>query len=158
MPGYSARSIANEFLKRNGGPMEQMKLQKLVYIANGWNLAINRSPLVSDRFEAWDGGPVVRTIWNHFKALGFNIAPYYLGDRGGKADTADLSSSEVSVLDHVWSKYSQYSGFDLSEMTHQPGTPWSNTYFGQGRNHALSQSDIQQHFVELALAGRSQTT
>ncbi len=41
MPQFDPRAVANEFLKLNGGPMNQMKLQKLVYMAHGWNLAIN---------------------------------------------------------------------------------------------------------------------
>lgn len=35
MPGHDPRAIANEFLKLNGAPLNQMKLQKLVYIAHG---------------------------------------------------------------------------------------------------------------------------
>ncbi|MBL4556355.1 MAG: hypothetical protein JKP98_01510 [Rhodobacteraceae bacterium] len=53
MPSHDPRAIANEFIKLNGGNMNQMKLQKLVYISHGWNLAINREHLVSGRIEAW---------------------------------------------------------------------------------------------------------
>jgi uncharacterized phage-associated protein len=67
-----------------------------------------------------------------------------------------MSEDEAAIISHVWKKYGQYSGLELSEMTHKSGTPWSNSYFGRGRNAALIQSDIQQHFVELALAGRQQ--
>jgi uncharacterized phage-associated protein len=155
MPTFDARAVANEFLKRNGGPMNQMRLQKLVYMAHGWNLAINRSPLVQDRIEAWDGGPVMRSIWNHLRDFGYNAGGLFLGDPAGQPLAADLSKSEQEIIDHVWRRYSGYSGLELSNMTHEPGTPWSNTYFGQGRNQPLSRDDIQQHFIELALAGRA---
>lgn len=157
MANHDALAIANEFLKKNACAMPQMKLQKLVYIANGWNLAINREPLVRDRFEAWDGGPVVRKIWNHIRDFGYSavnglLAPW----RSDQPYETELTDAEKAVIDHVWARYGRYSGLELSEMTHQPGTPWSNAYYGSGRNAALLETDIQQHFIELALAGRQQ--
>lgn len=154
MPQYDARAIANEFLKLKDGPANQMWLQKLVYIAHGWNLAINREPLVEDRIEAWDGGPVLRVIWNHFRDLGRNGKDSLLARADGVSFEAALSDSERAVIQHVWKRYGSYSGNELSMMTHQEGTPWSNAYFGRGRNAALDNVDIQQHFTELAIAGR----
>lgn len=154
MPNYDPRAIANEFLKLEGGPMNQMRLQKLVYIANGWNLAINGAPLTDARIEAWDGGPVYRSIWNHIRDFGYNVKGRYFGANGERLK-ADLSDAEKSVVQHVWKRYGTYSGIKLSQLTHQGGTPWSNAYFGSGRNSPLKQSEIQQHFRELAIAGRS---
>jgi len=151
---HDARAIANEFVKLKDGPVNQMWLQKLVYIAHGWNLAINGEPLIEDRVEAWDGGPVFRIIWNHFRDFGLNTKKCLLGNRDGEPFKADLSDSERAIIGHVWKRYGSYSGRELSEMTHQEGTPWSNTYFGKGRNRALDADDIKQHFTELALAGR----
>ena len=156
MPGHNPLSIANEFIKLNGGPpINQMKLQKLVYFAHGWNLAINGAPLISSNIEAWDGGPVVRAIWNHLRDYGHNAEGGLFGHANGKPYTAEISPAEQAVIEHVWRKYSGYTGLQLSEMTHQPGTPWANTYFGKQRNWPLSTSDIQQHFTEMAFAGRS---
>jgi uncharacterized phage-associated protein len=151
---YDARAIANEFLKLAGNrPVNQMWLQKLVYIAHGWNLAINDAPLVSGRIEAWDGGPVMRSIWDHLRDFGRNASGLF----GRKADEpfqADLTDAEKAVIDRVWKRYGGYTGRQLSEMTHQEGTPWSNAYFGRGRNAKLLDADIKQHFTDLAIAGR----
>ena len=54
-------AVANEFLKRAGrgkADLTQMQIQKLVYIAHGWTLAIYDKPLTSIEPEAWDRGPV----------------------------------------------------------------------------------------------------
>ena len=135
--------------------MNQMRLQKLVYLAHGWNLAINREPLVADRVEAWDGGPVFRTIWNHLRDFGHNAVDMLLGHPMTKERfSAPISQSEKAVIDHVWSRYGGYSGLELSQMTHQMGTPWTNTYFAKGRNSRIPDDEIQSHFVGLALAGR----
>ena len=155
MSAHDPRAIANEFLKLSEGrPINQMWLQKLVYMAHGWNLAINQEPLVGGGTEAWDGGPVFRRIWNHMRDFGRNATGGLFGDTNGAPFQAELSEHEEAVIQHVWSRYGSYSGSQLSEMTHREGTPWSNAYFGRGRNANLLDEDIQQHFTELALAGR----
>lgn len=154
MPNHDPRAIANEFIKLNRGGMEQMKLQKLVYIAHGWNLAINQDPLIEGKIEAWDGGPVMRSIWDHLRDFGYNAVGGLLGRSRSEPFAADLSKSERDVIEHTWRKYSRYSGLQLSEMTHRPGTPWTNAYFGKGRNNSLPNRDIQAHFTEMAIAGR----
>ena len=156
MPNHDSRAIANEFIKLSGSqPINQMWLQKLVYMAHGWNLAVNSTPLVGDRAEAWDGRPVFRRIWNHYRDFGRSGKSGLLERREGQPLEAALSDEERAVIDHVWKRYGSYTGNQLSNMTHQEGTPWSNAYFGRGRNAALLNDDIQQHFTELALAGRA---
>ena len=66
---YSALAIANFFLE-NHKSISPMKLQKLVYFAHGWNLAISNNPLIKEPIEAWDYGPVISTIYNEFKLFG----------------------------------------------------------------------------------------
>ena len=154
MPSYDPRAIANEFLRLRDGPTNQMWLQKMVYIANGWNLAINNEPLTDARIEAWDGGPVFRAIWNQIRDFGYNVKGGLLGDHQGRPYVAELTPNERNVLEHVWKRYGGYSGLELSRLTHQEGTPWSNAFFGKGRNSPLDPADIKQHFIELALAGR----
>ncbi|MBC6438063.1 MAG: SocA family protein [Rhodobacteraceae bacterium] len=154
MPSHDPRAIANEFIKLNGEKMSQIKLQKLVYLAHGWNLAINGEPLVCGDIEAWDGGPVMRPIWDHLRDYGHNASGDRMAPPNGKPYSADLSAEERAVIQHTWRKYDKYTGVWLSRMTHQPGTPWANTYFGEGRNQPLFNEDIRQHFIRLAHAGR----
>lgn len=67
---------------------------------------------------------------------------------------AQLTEIEKNIVDHVWRRYSAMSGTQLSAMTHLSGTPWTATYFGSGRNAEIPNDQIQQHYKELALAGR----
>ena len=69
---YSAMAIANYFLKsyeEKGIP--PLKMQKLVYIAHGWHLALYKEPLVADEYaEAWEYGPVFPSLHHEFKYRG----------------------------------------------------------------------------------------
>jgi uncharacterized phage-associated protein len=157
MPNHSPLAIANEFLRRrgSGGWPAQMQLQKLTYIAHGWNLAINGKPLVSEPPQAWDNGPVFREIWNHVRDYGYRGPNCTFVDPFTNAEIReDIDPSEKAVIDHVWSKYGSFSGIALSKMTHEPGTPWYKAYFEGGQNSSLSNDDIKRHYVDLALAGR----
>lgn len=129
-----------------------MTLHKLTYMAHGWNLAIAGEPLVADSPEAWDNGPVFRLIWDRVRDFGFRDGRVLKAD--GRPYQADLTKQEKGVLEHVWKKYKRYNPFELSDMTHQPGTPWTETYFSRGRNAVIPDAAIRRHYRELALAGR----
>ena len=155
---HRPEAIANEFLRRRGKAAwpQQMYLQKLVYIAHGWNLAINEEPLVNEAPEAWDNGPVFRSLWNHIRDHWYSSEDCLLRDPDdNKVIEAKLLPEEKEVIDHVWSKYSQYSAEDLSKMTHEPNTPWHSAYLGRGRNSALEENEIRNHYTQLAMVGRS---
>lgn len=157
MPSYRPEAIANEFLRRRSDDTWPSKviLHKLTYSAHGWNLAINNEPLVVDRPEAWDGGPVFRRIWDHIKKYGYRGQNCALVNPETEEEYAvQLTAEEAAVVDHVWRKYGHMSPRKLSDMTHEPGTPWSNAYL-KHRNAVISNTEIKQHYVRLAIAGRT---
>lgn len=58
-------AIANHFIMRrwrDGVHVSPMKLQKLVYFAPGWYLALFNKPLIDERVEAWKFGPVILSM------------------------------------------------------------------------------------------------
>jgi len=64
-PKYSALEIANYFLlraeKEDQELLSNLKLQKLVYYAQGIHLAMHGEPLFGDQIEAWIMAPLFRT-------------------------------------------------------------------------------------------------
>lgn len=153
MPEFASPSIANAFVDLAGHSLPQMKLHKLVYIANGWNLAIANEPLTVDSPEAWDNGPVFRLIWDRIRDFGFDPRGKILKP-DAKPYTAALTADQQAVIEHVWNKYKKFNQFELSDMTHQPGTPWTQAYFKGGRNTTIPNEIVREHYRELALAGR----
>jgi hypothetical protein len=68
-----ARAVANYFLDvagKENRTIDPMGIQKLVYFAHGWNLAMYGRPLIVQNVEAWDYGPVIRDLYQDFKRFG----------------------------------------------------------------------------------------
>lgn len=164
MTAWSAE-IANEFIRRaatEDRALTQMQLQKLVYIAHGWNLAITGEPLTHDDPQAWDYGPVYRDLWQALRDFG--RAPvsreimneeYMPGsfdsDNLNSPAKARLSQAETDVIDRVFDKYSRFHAFQLSALTHQDGTPWTQVYDGgSGKYDSIDAELIRNHFVGIA--------
>lgn len=152
MPNYSPAAVANAFVDLAPMAMPQMKLQKLTYIADGWNLASAGQPLVDADAEAWDNGPVFRSIWNRIRDLGTRGGK--IQDYDGSIPAASLSAQERAVVEHVWRKYGSKSARQLSDMTHQANTPWTRAYYSRGRNAVIPKEDVRRHYLALAQAGR----
>lgn len=160
MPFHSSLAIANEFIdraRRARRPITHMHLQKFVYLAHGWNLAVNSNALIEDPVEAWEFGPVVRRLYDALRSFGSAAIANPIGwgadtdfrsdDRGPAR--ARLLPEESAVIDRVWDVYGGYEAFQLSALTHAPGTPWERTY-QRGRNHIIEQHRIQDYFSEIA--------
>ena len=137
---HMAMAIANEFLKRalaDGVSLTNMHVQKLVYIAHGWNLAVNNEPLIDEPFLAWDYGPVARSLFDAMRPYGAGRIPRLLrkGDdtpniQSDDGDTvfANLTGREADAIDQIWREFKNFKAFQLSELTHKPGSPWSSAY------------------------------
>ena len=85
---HSSLAIANEFLKRaqnDGIPLTHMHVQKLVYIAHGWNLAVNNEPLIDESFVAWDYGPVAPSLFQALRRYGAGTVTRLIRGRGRSA-------------------------------------------------------------------------
>ena len=163
---YSAKAVANYFLdlsRRAGKTLDPMQTQKLVYYAHGWHLAITDAPLIDENVEVWRWGPVIPSLYHEFK--GFGNGPisghaHRARMEAGKLllstprveDTAEDDSIVLvkAVLNRIWEVYGDFTGLQLSTMTHAPGTPWDETHKRtQGRKGADIDDDlIKKHFTE----------
>lgn len=138
---YPAVAVANAFIdigkQNNANDLTPMKLQKLVYFAHGWNLGATGAPLINEQVEAWRYGPVVRSIYEVAKQFGNSHIGSYLSTMvltpdGNWVMVPQLLGEQESqgvkpLLNWIWSQYGHYSGIQLSNMTHEPETPWKKT-------------------------------
>lgn len=137
---YDARAVANYFLDlatKEGRPLDPMGIQKLVYFAHGWNLAIFGSPLIQQRVEAWDYGPVIVDLYQAFREFGRNPITHpakkfdFDPISGSVLETtpaigaSDDTKATRELLDRVWASHKHLTSIELSNLTHLPGSPWS---------------------------------
>lgn len=173
---YNSKAIANEFLKiggANGAKLTPMKLQKLVYYAHAWCLAIKKRPLINERIEAWKFGPVVPSLYHAFKAVGAGAidSPATELTFFGKEircfepslDNCDSAPEDVEftrqLLESVWKRYGKYTALQLSEATHQPGTPWHQVRmkYGDVLNVDIPDDTIREYFEGIVAKRRANT-
>ena len=163
MNGHRPEAVANEFLEHAGvHGLTQLQIQKLVYIAHGWTLAIDDKPLMNEQPQAWDRGPVypnlrARLVYTGSKPTSRKIHendhdPITLFDEKvrGKEVKAYFSDKESNIIKYVWERYQDYDGFKLSNLTHQKETAWHKTYYEVGRNHVISDDLTKKHYDKLA--------
>ena len=122
---FSAHIIAQYFLsltdEESGDVMTNLKLQKLLYYAQGFHLALFRTPLFIDNLEAWMHGPVVRSVYFQYNEYGSQPIP-----KPDDFDTESIHAETRLFLDEVYEVYGQFSAWKLRNMTHQE-TPWNST-------------------------------
>jgi uncharacterized phage-associated protein len=133
-----------------GIPLTPMKLQKLVYYAHGWNLALTGKPLINENIGAWPYGPVIGSLYKEFKAFGRQKIDSLAIDKEG--NTFSINENDeltFQLLSKVWETYSKLTAVELSNATHASGSPWSECY-QEGHSNTIDNENIKQYFLKLA--------
>jgi uncharacterized phage-associated protein len=166
---YSSKAIANSFLdiaKEKKSGISPMKMQKLIYFAHGWHLVIFNKPLIKERVEAWQFGPVIPGIYHEFKSYGRGNITDYACDFNFTGDTITLGNLSFdtpkidqddkdvkALLGKIWEVYGKLGAFQLSNMTHATGSPWDQVWNKEGGDRPGTDIDdniIKVHFAEKA--------
>jgi len=146
MSKHTALEVAKWFLAYNrimesqdgAELLSNLKLQKLLYYAQGTFLAITGDVLFQDEILAWQHGPVVRSVYDEYKANGSNGI---LFDEDFDFDS--FTPEENRILKEVYNVFGQYSAWKLRNMTHSEA-PWKQTEL----NHEISIEAIRDYFVK----------
>jgi len=92
--------------------LSPLRLQKLLYYAQGYALAVTGRPLFDEPIRAWRCGPVVESIYHAHKHIGAQgIAP----DPMPPGDPLDRREQDIAWM--AWKEYGQYSASRLQAMT-----------------------------------------
>lgn len=167
-----ARAVANFILdeaKRDGKSLTPMQLIKLVYLAHGWFMAWYNEPLIDEYVQAWQYGPVIRSVYDAFKKYGrYPIERPTYGEYDMLIDigVVDLASKtdpfkpqpirkqfcpeEKNIISEIYRAYGHLSGAQLSALTHQDGSPWHQTYSPHKRDQVIDPEVIKSHFKALS--------
>ena len=120
--------------------MTNMKLNKLLYYAQGAFLARTGTPLFENQIEAWPLGPVVTDIYHKYKVCGKNPI-----SSDEDVNHAAFTEEEFETLLDVMREYGKYTGSTLVSLSHLPGTPWRNTQ--EKGEKVLDRDEIAAYFI-----------
>lgn len=130
---YDVRDVSNFILDmadRRNISITNLSLQKLLYFIHGWFYALYDEPLVKNKFEAWQYGPVQRVIYDQFKVCrdrpirdlrATHIDPE-TGDNVYREP--ELKADHASVIEQVLEKYAKFSAGQLVSQSHVEDGPW----------------------------------
>lgn len=147
MSQITAATVANHLLsiaKEESVPLTPLKLMKLVYLCEGWSLALRKDSLIREEVEAWQYGPVIPALYHVIKS--YRASP--VEQVGSSVESMDAEQKDL--IASVYAAYKHLTGIQLSDLTHQPGTPWSQSFSKNSRNTTIPTSLIRDHFVDLA--------
>jgi len=139
----SGKDVGDYFLSlcdENAGDLiSNMKLQKLLYYAQGLHLAAFDEPLFEDRIEAWTHGPVVPAVYHALKRYGGQALPIPTD-----LDLSKFDERTRGLLDEVYKVFGQFSAWKLSNMTHEE-PPWKEAA-GSPLSKVISHEALTQYF------------
>jgi uncharacterized phage-associated protein len=136
MSNISALSVARYLIdlaaKSDENDLTNLKLQKLLYFAQGEHLLQFGRPLFCDDIEAWKLGPVVRAVYSEYKKCG--AFPITVFDGLIASTTRDKLPEPIKAFlkNRVWNEYGKYSASYLVTLAHKPGGPWRRFFQEEG--------------------------
>lgn len=156
---YSAASIANAFLSkgfRDGIGISPMKIQKLCYLLQGYNLVDYETPAVNEMFEAWQFGPVLPSLYHECKEYKKSNISDYLKDYDYQTESyfpvgLPEDPDVLKNIDYVWDKFGKEEATALSDWTHAEHGPWDVVTNGGKRivrNQDIPNDLIKTYFLE----------
>ena len=150
--GHASMLVSDYIINQHGCRFTQFQLIKLVFISHGRALAALGQPLIHDRIEAWQYGPVIPVLYHELKMYGDKIIPmlHYCGTLPNDKDRRDffeivLSDQERAIIDGVVQDYGDWSFGDLQRLCHTPGSPWDTHYDGN-RGVEIPDSTIRAYY------------
>jgi uncharacterized phage-associated protein len=135
---FSAQDIAHylRYLSRNQ-EMEKLKLQKLLYYAQGLYLVAYKKPLFKQPIENWEHGPVVRDVYVSCRSETTDkVLPVV-------QEPPQLTDSTKTFLTVIHESFNSHSGWSLREQTHLE-SPWADTR----PNEIISLEALFDHFED----------
>ncbi len=144
---YDAKEIAQWFINRAamdaemffGEYMTNLKLQKLLYFAQGFSFAINNRPLFKEELQAWQHGPVVPSIYCIYKVC--KAEPIE------DVNPVEIDEETSVLLELVYKHFGIYSASKLRNISHEQ-MPYKKHFKENVPNIKIPNADIREEFLK----------
>jgi len=120
----TANNVADWFLSRidgnRGDTISPLKIQKLIYYAQAWHFTLFNAPIFEENFEAWQHGPVVRSVFDRFRHI-----PIYnsINLSEEKVEETKFDEETIELLEDILTIYGEHNAAYLEDLTHSED-PW----------------------------------
>lgn len=155
---YHALDIAAWFIAKNDADqidhddfeyegITNMKVQKLLYFAQGIGYSLFGTQLFQEDILAWEHGPVVWETYIVFSKFGRNSIVL---EEVPEVDTSAIGAIELDqkvrkILLDVYNCMNIYTASELRNISHEHGGPWDRVY---KRGVTTNVIPLDEHFVE----------
>lgn len=139
----SALIAARTLGELSGWRQTNLEMQKVLYIAHMLHLGRTGEPLFADRFEAWDFGPVIPSLYRRLRQFGGGIVTSV----SAPAIFA-FGTSHAFAVDDAFTMTQHMSAGQLVTFAHRPGGAWEKAYRPGERGCAISPNDIIKEWEE----------
>ena len=159
---YKSEHIANFFIKKAADQnidIDLLRLVKMCYFGYGWALSIMEGKkLIAEDIQAWKFGPVIPSVYHAFQHWGRKPITKFVPSLEISLDekveelryrSVNEETTEGRVLSVVWNTYKHKSASEVVSLTHQPGTPWAETYKKWERGTVIPTEKIKKHFDDV---------
>lgn len=147
-----------EYILYKLGEMSHLKLQKLIYMVEGYHLAyFGGESLIDEDFQAWTHGPVCRKVFDILKDKSILYGDVRYIQKEGEVLPVNilhntLSTEQTELIDEVLNLYKDESGVALESITHKQ-SPWINArkglpYYAKCEN-VISKVEMREYFNTL---------
>ena len=132
-----------------GDPISNLKLQKLLYYAQAWYLALHDDEIFQEDFQAWIHGPVLPSQYHRFKHNGW--MPISDKPRSVRTGSRKLDNHLERIVDEFGSE----TPVALELMTHRE-RPWIEARRGlpstMPSTNVISKVTMKKFYKQLAQA------
>lgn len=121
-----------------------LKLQKLLYYCQGYNLAINGNSLFDEEIRAWEHGPVVRSTYFDYNQYGSSPIPT------PALSITEFNSEVIKIVEYVVNRLGSIRPWDLRNQTHEE-QPWRAHYDVETDSvdkEIISKAEISDYFKQ----------
>ena len=143
----SSEDVAGYILKKTG-KISTYALQKYLYYCQAWSYGWSGEPLFDGEFQAWVDGPVNPEVYQLYKGR------YMASDKDIPLTDHVFSEYEKRLMDLVLSVYEDFTGDELSTMSHIE-EPWIKSRAGkepdERGNASIEPKDLIEYFGMRAL-------
>ncbi|MBC6422976.1 MAG: DUF4065 domain-containing protein [Hormoscilla sp. SP5CHS1] len=148
MAQTTANAIADyiiQFCHKHGDSIANLHLQKLVYYAQAWYLALYEKPLFDEEFQAWASGPVQPELYDRFTSYKWNPISEH-------PEKVELPKHVEEHILEVLDVYGRYIYYYLERMTHDED-PWRKVRRGMLMDEhsevVISKKSMQKYYKNL---------